>query len=149
MTATHRDPTTGRLWPARADTWHHSLDIYETELHLTTKRAGWAAISRRLPVLAHDIGGVAGCSSSRVIPATNGGWDTHHVALYIDTRPARADSSNYPKLAGTVAHEATHAALAICDQRGLRVSSEADHDEEPYAYLVGWLSQWIWERVAT
>lgn len=145
---THRCPTTGRLWPARSDTWHHTLDIYGTELHLTTTRAGWKALSRRLPALSYDPDGVAGITSSRNLPGVNGGWDTHHVAFFVDTRPAKADPSNYSRLAGTVAHESTHAALAICDQRGLRVDADGAFDDEPFAFLIGWLSEWIWERVA-
>lgn len=44
-------------------------------------------------------------------------------------------------VAPTMAHEAVHAALDICDDVGVEVNAD---NQEPFAYLVGWITREIY-----
>lgn len=65
-------------------------------------------------------------------------------AIYEDYRGKRGyfcalnfNYPNYPMSPGTIAHEAGHLAMYVCESVGV----ELQHDNpEPYTYLVGWFA---------
>lgn len=125
-----------RPWPKRPDTAHHVLDVYETHLHVTSSRAGWASIARRLPI--GELDPVAGLTTE-VLWRSDAGASQHHVVVYVDV-----DAHGNPALlAATAAHEATHVAAAIFEH----INHRPNPGNEPFAYLVGWLTAWIFDRV--
>lgn len=69
-----------------------------------------------------------------------GGLGGRHVLIYLSPRIIRAGNRH---LAQTIAHEATHAALYVFDP--LSVRYDADHSE-PLAYLVDWITGWLWQQ---
>ena len=118
---------------------HHRLDIYGTELHLAFDRRGWASLRRMNPTLskAADLGLGAACDSRDRIT------DEQHVWIWIDYADGRHTGA--ADVADTIAHEATHVALNIFQRGEMAVSDGGT--SEPFAYLVGWLTGWIWRNL--
>ena len=118
---------------------HHTLDIYDTELHLATNRRDWATLRRRFGFLRKEPGAEGRVHSAVWVPKA--GPTRQHIVIWIDL----AKHDGRPGgLVNSCAHEATHAAGDILEQIG--------HDkagDEPHAYLVGWLTEWIWQHCQT
>lgn len=105
----------------------HTLDVYGTQLWLATTPADWRTIRRRFADLDEDPGAAGLSHLVEGTPAS--------VVLWVDVanHPTRLD------LIDTVAHEATHAASQILDSIGHTLIAQ----DEPHAYLVGWLVRWM------
>ena len=115
------------------------LDVYDAHLHLATTERSWATLRRGLPTVDEE-------SLQRAVPTSAGiCWSAvvdgkFHVVLWVDVAKHKTPGG----LINTVSHEATHASLMIVEQ----VEHVAHAHDEPTAYLVGWLTEWIW-RAAT
>lgn len=121
-------------------TAHHVLDIYGVHIDLATTRREWATLRRRLSFLDKDPSNYAGLTSFAVWePPKGSGLATPHLVFWVDTvrHPTQAE------LIDTLAHEASHGAGRILDN----VEHKVDGTDEPHAYLVGWLTRWLWEAV--
>jgi hypothetical protein len=118
---------------------HHTLDIYGAELWLCTSRRQWSSLRRRLTFLDKAAPEAAGLSQFATFVPKHGGPTVPHVVLWIDPRQARSDA----ELVDTCAHEASHAAGQLLDYIGHDIRGT----DEPHAYLVGWLTRWLWETV--
>lgn len=109
---------------------HHQVDIYGAWLHCTRSRKAWREmrkeIDRRLPKRVESYG-----LTSHVV--TRDG--TVHLCVFLDKRLDGAG------LVEVSAHEAAHLAGMLLD------GIEADYDgqSEPFAYLVGWATTWLWQ----
>lgn len=117
----------------------HQLDIYGAWLHLATDSKSYKAMRRRLPSLEKQAPEAAG-SVTLVLHIAPSGLTTPHLAIWID--PAQAETP--VDLIETTAHEATHAATALLDHIG----QGYDGGSEALAYLVGWITGWLWEACA-
>ena len=114
----------------------HQLDVYETHLHLATTPRAWAKLRAEIPGLSKHIDKYAGLTTMATWVA-DVGMDQAHLVFWINVK-AHADEP--AALVNTCAHEATHGARAIFKDRGERKpSSEAE------AYLIGWLTEWLWK----
>jgi hypothetical protein len=119
-------------------TAHHSLDVYGVELHLATTRREWAALRRRYDFMAAKPES-AGLVSFAVWTPKGSGRHVPHAAVWIDDT-FHADDLD---LIDTCAHEASHVANHILDYIGHEIRGT----DEPHAYLIGWLTRWLWENV--
>lgn len=115
----------------------HQLDIYGAWLHLATDEKSWRSMRKRLPSLDKEVPGASGSVSLTLHTATNGRV-TPHLSIYVDV-PGHNDQRD---LLDTIAHEATHAGTALLDHIGQEYDST---NGEALAYLVGWITGWVWE----
>ncbi|WP_426243715.1 hypothetical protein [Nocardioides sp. LHG3406-4] len=113
---------------------HHLLDIYGVELHLATTRRDWAGLRRSFDFLDRD---TPKESFGHTTYATRRGGE-RHLIFWIDATRVGGD------LVDTCAHEASHGAGRILECVGHRVPGT----DEPHAYLVGWLTRWLWEAAS-
>mgnify|MGYP003336208133 CR=1 FL=1 len=119
----------------------HTLDIYGVELNLATNRRDWATMRRRLTWLAEKPTSAGLCSFATWHPK-GGGATVPMLALWVDV------ANHEPiELVETCAHEAAHAAGQMLDYLGHDVRGTGGTDE-PHAYLVGWLTRWMFEGCA-
>lgn len=117
----------------------HQLDVYDVELHLATNRRDWSTLRRRLPFLDKGAPESAGMSQLATWHPKKRGLPQPIVVLWVDL----ANHLTSSELVDTLAHEASHAAGQILD----RVGHEVKGVDEPHAYLVGWLTRWLWDNV--
>lgn len=119
---------------------HHTLDIYDVELHLVTNRRDWTALRRKLDFM-DKAPESAGLSQFATFHPKDGGLTVPHLVLWIDLKQNR----EHLDLIDTCAHEASHAAGQLFEYIG------HDHrgSDEPSAYLVGWLTRWILTNLPT
>jgi len=118
------------------------LDIYNTHLHLAWDTHAWGKLRRgRTKYLQAIEKQGQGWTESTDLGIKGG---THHIFLAV----LAARHQSEPEIANTIAHEAVHAAIAITDTH--RIASPMERDaEEPFAYLVGWLTEWMWRSRPT
>jgi hypothetical protein len=118
----------------------HTLDIYGTDLHLATTKAGWRRLAKRVKGATsktppEDLGS----STFATRHPANGGPVRPTLILWVHA--TRHDTT--AGLVDTIAHEAAHAASHLMEYVG--------HDnrgtDEPSAYLTGWLAGWMWDRI--
>lgn len=116
---------------------HHVLDIYGTHLHLATTKAQWKKIAKEFG-LDKETPGSAGQVTTLTRRAKH---DITRLALiiWVDT----ANHATIADLIDSCAHEASHAAGRILEHAG----HPLPHTDEPHAYLVGWLTSWIWQHI--
>lgn len=109
----------------------HLLDIYGIWIHLATDPRQWRSLQRHF-------------TSPEDVPTVLGfaGWRDGDIVLFVDLGAHTGDTL---ALVDTVAHEATHAAGAILDH----VGEQYDGTSEALAYLVGWLTKWVWQHIST
>lgn len=110
----------------------HLLDVYGVRLHVVTSRQEWKLLRAQFPKLDRKPTGV-GMSHFLTVKGDP------HVALWVNRKAHKA----IPGLVNTCAHEAAHAAGQIMEF----VHADPDPSGEPHAYLVGWITQWLWEAV--
>lgn len=120
---------------------HHVLDVYGAHIHLATDRRAWATLRRRYSGMVDTVPESAGWCRIATFHPKGGGITELHLVLWVDVAAHHAQPG---ELLDTCAHEATHAALALMDHIGHDPRGSAD---EPIAYLVGWLTRWMWERI--
>lgn len=116
----------------------HTLDIYGVDLHLATTEREWKNLRRRLSYL-DTLPDSAGLTHFAIWEPNDGGRSTPVVAFWIRGGVA----GDLLDLVATCAHEATHAASHILTWTGHDIRGDRGGDE-PMAYLVGWLTQWLW-----
>ena len=117
---------------------HHRLDIYDVYLHLATNRRDWGTLRRAMKPLGTGSPESLGMTQRLAFRPDDGSAPEEHYVFWIDTKTLGDDTAN---LVDTCAHEAAHAANFILDRAGHNIASP----DEPHAYLVGWLTRWIWE----
>lgn len=119
----------------------HLLDIYGAWIHLATDAQQWRSVQRKITSLSEDVPESMGRTDFALwLPDTGG--STANLVVFIDLR---AHTGDMLALVDTVAHEATHAAGGLLDH----VGQKYDGNSEALAYLVGWLTSWIWRHVTT
>jgi hypothetical protein len=106
----------------------HLLDIYDVQLHAATTKRQWNNLRRthhQIPKLG------------RVCAYTTffGDGKRGILVFYLDAR-MKPD-----RLVQFAAHEATHGAGLLFDEMAATYNGES----EPFAWLVGWLTRWLWE----
>lgn len=113
----------------------HRLDIYGTHIYATSTKRGWSNIRRRIGSLRDvDVEGGGQTSEVWFVPSS-GAHHEQHIAVYVNPNDSDLDQLD------TIAHEATHVAQMIFDAKN------ADMNSEPFAYLVGWLTAWLYRHV--
>jgi hypothetical protein len=115
------------------------IDPYGAQLHVVYDRRGWALLKRRFPGLVEDgFPDADGWARHSVWHPKNGTSPEAHHVLVVDVRKARSTAD----LVNTIAHEAAHVAGNLMGHIG-------HHDQagEPTAYLVGWITQFVWEHL--
>lgn len=116
----------------------HLLDVYDCWVHVATDRRQLATLRQQYgpkSIPKQDEAWFGGTTQFRVEPID--GPDINHYVVYIDIASHRGNGA---EIVNTCAHEATHAAALILDA----TSTEYDGNSEPLAWLVGWLTRWIW-----
>lgn len=116
----------------------HLLDVYGVHIHAATTTRQMTTLRRRYPQIDKP-DGWGGCTRFQHQPKT--GMPQLHLAFWVDVAGHKGDRG---ALLDTCAHEATHAGCLILDDCG----AEYDGNHEPLAYLIGWLTRWVWEQVA-
>lgn len=101
---------------------------------MTTTPRGWSNICRRVPFGTLDASAGGQTFSGQWQPR-DGGPNENSIGIYIN--PKHATPTEHLT---TCAHEAAHAAETIL--RG----AATEPTGEPLAYLVGWLTAWLWEN---
>lgn len=94
-------------------------------------RRGWADIRRRHRGLGPIDATAAGWTHAGVVAYSDGSDPERCIFFFIN--PTQSEQS----LVNTCAHEATHAAEQIATWNGGDLTGEAR------AYLIGWLTQWL------
>lgn len=117
----------------------HQLDIYGAWIHVATDRKAWRSLRRRLPSLDKDPGALGAFSIT--LHEAPSGKVTPHLSVWLDINAC----DDKTELVDTIAHEATHAAVALLDHIGQAYDSD---NSEALAYLIGWISGWLWEACA-
>ena len=124
---------------ARVRPHRHHLDIYDADLWLATNASQWRALARMIgDVIEDDPPDLAGQATFATFHPDDGGMVTPTSVLWI----AVAAHKTPAELVNTCAHEAAHAAGHLLGHIG----QEYGDANEAHAYLVGWLTQWMWER---
>jgi hypothetical protein len=118
--------------PARS----HMLDIYGAWLHLATDKRQWSALRRQHKGvdLVEDLDSDGIC---QFVIHTDHGTHTPHLFMFLNVK---THGDDHLRLTETCAHEATHAAAQLFDHIG-----QKGGDSEALAYLVGWLTRWLYE----
>lgn len=110
----------------------HTLDIYGVTLYQARNGREWAAIRKsREPQLGES----PKCAGMTEMHTSNDGSMTFTVYV----RP----TDDPREVINTCAHEAAHVAGQILDA----ANAEYDGLNEPFAYLVGWITQWLWTNM--
>lgn len=117
---------------------HHELDIYGADLWLATDPTQWRALTRTVGAVEGDPPDSAGRATFATFHPNDGGLTVPVCVIWVDA----AQHKTAAELVNTCAHEASHAAGYLLEHIG------QDHhgSNEAHAYLVGWLTQWIWQR---
>lgn len=116
----------------------HKLDVYGIELALATDAPQWATLARQLTFLDAETPEDAGQSTFAVWQPDTGPV-TPHLVIWVA-------ANSHVSLAGlvdTLAHEASHGAGQILQWIG----HEVEGTDEPHAYLVGWLTRWLFDNI--
>ena len=114
----------------------HVLDIYGVHLHLATTKPEWKKLRRTLTWLDKTPDYMGLTSFAVWEPKKTKGPSVPHLVVWVDVE--RHEPFD---LVDTIAHEASHGAGRILSW----VGHNFDGTDEPHAYLVGWLSRWIYE----
>lgn len=118
---------------------HHTLDVYGCALYLATTPKQWRAVRRILPFLDAKAPTSAGLVHFAIWQPRQGLHEPV-AAVYVNLK----QHTNRLDLVDTLAHEATHLAQQLLHHIGHHPTN--GHDE-PSAYLVGWLTRWLWGSI--
>ena len=122
---------------------------YDAVLDLALTRPELEVIARRMhaPDLLDHAGALGGTSSvshhgykpGHCTCSGGVGVNGRHYVIWVNPAVRRRNVD----LLRTIAHEATHAAVAILDDIGAQYGRQ---DSEPLAYLVDWITAWCWQH---
>lgn len=120
----------------------HCLDIYSIWVHVATSAKDWDALSESKDLGLSDPGTALGMTqhATQDLP---GGVERHHICFYLNRKAFKTRS--LAVTVETVAHEAVHGAGMV-----LSIVEHEVEDlggDEPFAYLAGWLTQWLFKAV--
>lgn len=118
----------------------HTLDIYDTNLHLCWRRDQVARLRKDMPG-TDEIPVDSDGATITVLELLEGGGNAQHLIVWVD-RKGLADRP-HSQLVNTCAHEASHVAGSILS----RLNANTDPSEEHVAYLIGWVTEWIWDNL--
>jgi hypothetical protein len=114
------------------DPWRqHTLDIYGVEVFAVSTRKGWRELRKTVPFLRKKPG-----AAGLTYWGTPKGAGRPHLVLWVDVKR----SAGRTDLVDTCAHEAHHGTERVLGWAGV-------DDSEASAYLVGWLTGWLFESV--
>lgn len=118
------------------------LDLYRVNLHVATNPDQLRDLLRTFdqmedPTVRDD---PPAASTAGWLGDTDG-VKSYHVVWWIDAPSHSAEDLD--RLVNTVAHEAMHGAGMIWRNIGAQLDATAITDE-PLAYLVGFLTEWLW-----
>lgn len=116
----------------------HSLDIYGADIYLATTKRDWSVLRRKVKSLDAKAPDSAGQATFATFQPNSGGLTVPVVIFWLDVK----EHKTTVELIDTCAHEATHAAAALFEHIGHAPAA----NDEPHAYLVGWLTAWLWEQ---
>lgn len=119
---------------------HHTLEVYGAQVHLATSSRDWSRLRRKLSFVDEKPPESAGLSQFATFHPDKPGPTVAHVVLWLNSEQHGTASD----LVNTIAHEAAHAASQLLDWIG----HDTRGTDEPHAYLVGWLTQWMWDNTA-
>lgn len=121
----------------------HLLDVYRVWVHATGTPKGWARLRTRVDCLEEDPAALGYTEGVEWVPDPGTGPhpSEYHVAVFVDVE---AHQGNEARVVETCAHEATHAATMMLNHLGQQLD---DVGLEAHAYLVGWLTSWLWTSV--
>lgn len=117
---------------------HKRLDIYDADLYLATTKREWATLRRRVKALDQTPDS-AGSATFATFHPNDGGLTVPTLIIWVDVAQHKSDA----ELVNTAAHESAHVVSQLFDHIGHAIHVS----DEPFAYLVGFLTQWIWEQV--
>lgn len=116
----------------------HTLDIYGVTLHLVTTRTDLTRLRKRLDFLPERIEDSGLTQFAQVYRQAGSMLCSPHVVIWVD----EAQHADTAELVETYAHEAAHAAGQICEY----ISHPVTANDEPFAWLVGWITRWLWSQ---
>lgn len=116
---------------------HHHLDVYDCEVFLARTKREWSALKRHTKATLDPAPQSAGLTTFATYQPV-GSFTRPHLFLWVDA----GQHQRAADLVNTCAHEAAHAASYLLNHldHTIRVS------DEPHAYLVGWLTEWLWSH---
>lgn len=123
--------------------YYHFLDIYNINILVAVTKPQLKKMLKELPAMSdptkkHE----RPAGATAAIIGTTDGIKSYHVAFWIDKKMcAKVKSNKHSKLAEICAHEATHGAGMIWRHIGADINHDTLRDDEPMAYLVGWLTE--------
>lgn len=115
---------------------HSRIEPYGVPVHLATDQAGWDRLRRRYKGALRETPRALGSTDS--LDHERGyQWQ---IVVWIDTA-AHPDAHSAML---TAVHEAVHAAAMTLDH----VGQPYDGGSEALAYLVEWITGWLWDGIA-
>jgi hypothetical protein len=128
--------------------YRHYLDIYSIDIHVAVTLSQLAHMSTELNVMK-------GLSKKKHPPSgathgkygKRGGAEIYSLAFWMDRQKWIEAGSPPNKLADVAAHEAAHGAGMLWRHIGAWHSPVTLSDDEPMAYLIGWLTGVLYECV--
>lgn len=113
----------------------HQLDVYGCWIHLATDRRAWSTLRRRVKSLDPKPSDAAGAVTYTKF-SSDAGRHVQHYVVWINLAAVFDDHD----LLDTVAHEACHVSATLLEHIG-----QPGGDSEALAYLVGWITVWLWK----
>lgn len=117
----------------------HLLDVYSAWLHLATDEKAWTKLQAKHSGAIDKAPDSLGSCTFATWNPDQPGITVPHLFLWVDIE-AHRDSTI--ALVETCAHEATHAASHLLKHYGHKIR----RSDEPFAYLVAWIAQWMFEH---
>lgn len=113
-----------------AEALSHQIDVYGARIHLARNKGEWKRLKKSTGLNLSKIGSI-GLTEKFTDPKT-GQVD---FAVYVDVK-----SQTRAELLDVCAHEAAHVSGLMLDH----IDTPYDGTSEPLAYLVGWVTAWLW-----
>lgn len=123
---------------------HHRLDLYDVDLWLVTRPRDLTEVLTSIQVEPDERTEWASVGQVQTYWRGELGKEPpqHHLVICIDV-PALKKDRDRERLLKVVVHEATHAGAMVLDY----INEGYDGESEPLAYLVGWITTWLWREV--
>lgn len=114
------------------------VDVFGFRLHLATTRAELKKLRRDFPGDALEDAHSNAGTTTMVIELLPTGSTRSHILVWVDAAAHKKTAS----LVNTLAHEASHVHDFVAEYLQLETGDETQ------AYLIGWVTQWMWERAS-